>query len=296
MFEQSSIFLLIEEKHTLKIFRIEMDDDTQSSICNDFSNLTSKLIDEKEAIVFDGCYKPDDDECLKIENFPLYDEIKDAVRNPLGVSSFQIPEDGFPDIKAIFVGERKQTSNNESFCISFQRFRKEQYLLPKNYHLFFTGNTFCRESKFGISVIDCIDCCYHNNTLWFSSFYYTRQIFDLSNYYRSATDPEVETFCTHPAIYVEDIEAFKKNATTTVRRKIAFINDSNVLDRFAIHDVVSKANNVGINITLNDNRIIIPSDKKQIKLILGFLDDATYKGTFSDNVYFANSKRPISDT
>ncbi|MCI8284913.1 MAG: hypothetical protein HFE90_06580 [Firmicutes bacterium] len=45
-----------------------------------------------------------------------------------------------------------------------------------------------------------------------------------------------------------------------------------------------------IVINLSGEKIIIPNNKENIKLILGFLDEEAYKGSFSQNAYIVNSK------
>lgn len=173
------------------------------------SNALDELIAEKTQIIFDGSYKPNEDEILKIENYQLSDEIKDAIRDPLGVPSFKKDNDTFPEIKAIFVGERTEDGETEKFNVVFQRFRKEQYISTKWCNLFFENNTFFQEKRFGISIADGVDCYYTDKELQFSSFYYARQIFDLSECYRSATDSEVESFTTSSKLALDNSEAFK---------------------------------------------------------------------------------------
>lgn len=66
LFQNCSVFVLAGGAHTNKIFRIDVDADTQAAICRGFSEAKSKLIADKERIVFDGSYKPNEDEnmCL----------------------------------------------------------------------------------------------------------------------------------------------------------------------------------------------------------------------------------------
>ena len=294
MFQNSSVFVLGAGSHENEVFRIDVDSDTQAEICKTFSKAKDKLIEEKERIVFDGSYKPNDDEFLVIENFQIIDEIKDAIRDPLGVSPYQSILGDFPEIKAIFLGKRTEAYDSEHFNIAFQRFRKEQYISTKWFNLFFNQNTFQRQSSFGISISDSIDCFYINGELQFVSFFYARQIFDLGEYYRSATDKEVLSFASNPKLEIEDSEAFSKMADTWIRRKIAMINDSKVLEKFSVADIVKRAAKVGVSISTNGSQIVLPNEKKLVKVILGFLDEEAYKGPFSKNTYLANSKRQVN--
>ena len=294
MFQNSSVFALACGTHTNEIFRIEMDADTQAAICYSFSEAKDKLTEGKERIVFDGSYKPNEDEFLAIENFKIIDEIKDAIRDPLGTTAYQMQKGNFPEIKAVFVGECTENENLEHFNIAFQRFRKEQYISTRCYNLFFRNDTFFRQDSFGISIADSIDCFYTNGELQFFSFFFARQIFDLGEYYRSATDGEVKSFASNVNLEIEDADAFGRMADTWIRRKIGMINDSRVLDEYTASEIAQCATEAGLSIITNNNRIILPNDKKQIKVILGFLDEEAYKGPFSQNTYLANSKRRVN--
>ena len=138
------------------------------------------------------------------------------------------------------------------------------------------------------------DCYYTEGELQFSSFYFARQIFDLSEYYRSATDQEVQAFTTSDKLSFEDTEAFKNTANTWIRRKIAMINDSDVLVNYKASEIKKLAKDAGITIEIENKKVVIPNDKEQIKVILGFLDEEAYKGPFSQNTFLANSKRKMN--
>ena len=295
MFQNSSVFVLAGGTRANEIFRIDVDNETQMAICNSFSDAKDILISaDKERIVFDGSYKPNDDEFLAIENFQIQDEIKDAIIDPLGVPAYQKQNGEFPEIKAVFVGERTEADNSEHFSIAFQRFRKEQYISTRWYNLFFNNDTFFRQSNFGISISDSIDCLYSDGELEFVSFFFARQVFDLGEYYRSATDGEVDSFASNANLEIEDTDAFGRMADTWILRKIAMINDSKVLDNFSASEIAGRAAEVGVSISIRRNKIVLPNDKRQAKVILGFLDEAAYKGPFFQNTYLANSKRQVN--
>jgi len=292
MFRDCSI-MIIRANNPLEVLRLEVDVQTQQAVCNTFSAAVDELVSQKTKVGFDGSYKPHQDEFLSIGNFKLPDEIKDAIRDPIGVRTFQKIGKDFPDIKAIFIGERIETDETEKFVVAFQRFRKEQYISTKWYNLFFDQDTFYRENNFGISISDTVDCFYTEGELQFSSFYYARQVFDLSEYYRSATDQEVDAFTASERLSIEDPVDFKNMANSWVRRKIAMINDSEVLINYTAAKIKSLAKVAGIDVSVENRKLIIPNDKEQVKIILGFLDEEAYKGPFSQNTYLANSKRQV---
>jgi hypothetical protein len=293
MFENSSVMIITADNNRDNIFRLELNAATQKEICKSFSNAHDTLLFDKDRVIFNGSYKPNNDEFLAINNFQLPSEIMDAIRDPIGVASYMKENDEFPKIKAIFVGERIQTNESEKFNIAFQRFRKEQYISPKWCNLFFDQNTFIQEKRFGISISDSVDCFYTNGELQFVSFFFARQVFDLSDYYHSATDQEVGLFVTNEKLSLENTDDFNSIASTTIRRKIAMINDSKVLENFTTSQIKSLASSSGIEIKIENNRIVVPNDKAEIKILFGFLCEEAYKGPFSENTYLANSKRQI---
>lgn len=93
---------------------------------------------------------------------------------------------------------------------------------------------------------------------------------------------------------VQDPQEFKNIANTWIRRKIAMINDSGVLENNSAAKIKKLAKSVGIKIDVECTRIVIPSDKEHLKIVLGFLDEEVYKGPFSKAILLANSKRQVN--
>lgn len=294
MFKDCSI-MVIRADDPSQILRLEVDEATQQAICQTFSAAVADLVKDKIRIPFNGSYKPNNDEFLSVENFILPDEINEAIRNPMGVAAYKKEGGEFPDIKAIFVGKCTKRNGTENFKIAFQRFRKEQYISTRGFNLYFANNTFRCERNFGINISDKIDCYYTRGELRFSSFYFARQVFDLSEFYRSATDKEVDAFASSKLLSIAQPQEFKNMANTWVRRKIAMINDSGILKNNSATKIQKSAKSVGIKIDIEDEKIVIPDDKEQMKIVLGFLDEEVYKGPFSRATLLANSKRPVKN-
>ncbi len=295
MFENCSV-MVIRADDSSEILRLEVDQKTQQAICDTFAAAVSDLVEEKTRVPFDGSYKPHDDEFLSVEGFMLPDEIKEAIRNPMGVVAYRKEDENFPEIKAIFVGTCIETNDTEKFLVAFQRFRKEQYISTRGFNLYFANNTFRRERNFGISISDKIDCYYVEEELQFSSFFFARQVFDLTQFYRSALDPEVDQFASNELLLVQDPQEFKGMANTWIRRKIAMINDSGVLANNSATQIKRLAKSAGIDIVVENKKIVMPNDKEQLKIVLGFLDEEVYKGPFSKATLRANSKRRVQAT
>lgn len=293
MFENSSVMVLLNDGSENPVCLLEVDKTTQNAICNSFAEAALPLLSEKQIVPFDGSYKPNEDEGLSICNFHMPEAIADAVRDPLGLQSLVYDNEIVPDIRAVFVGERTEADNTEVFTVAFQRFRREQYLSTKKFNLFYDKDTFIREDRWGIGIIDNVDCVFTQTELRFSSYFYARQVFDLSEYYRSATDAEVQSFSAIGVLNITDRDQFQSIADTWIRRKIAAINDSGVLNCNTAARIKELAQHCGLEVTVENGKLEIPADKKRLKEILGFLDDEVYKGAFSEETYITNSKRKV---
>lgn len=290
MFENASTMVLLQDNGKLEVRKLETDRKTQAVICQSYAAACSLMLDGTEHISFDGNYSPSADETLYINDFVLDDMIKDAVEAPAGIDSFVPDEINSDKIKAVFVGE----ICDGKMVIAFQKFKKEQYISVRGINLFFDKDTFVQEKRFGISISDEIDCIYQDGTLFFQSFFMARQVFNLMDYYREATQGEVERFAQMKELALDNAEIFIGQADSRIRKKIASIMDSKVLEKFSARDIQRIGRRIGFEIEIRDKKIVIPADKKKLKYILGFLDEEVYKGSFSNATYITNSKRSVS--
>lgn len=204
------------------------------------------------------------------------------------MEAFEPNSDDFPKIRALFIGKY---NGNDAYSVAFQKFKSDQYISTRKLHLFFSNNTFTADKRVGITVGKQIDCLYEDGQLRFASFYFARQIFDLSYYYREATTADVQRFVSDSIISMDDGEDFSHTANSWERRKIASIVDSGTLKNYSATNIRSLAKKTGLDIIVKDKKVVIPSDKKERRIVLGFLDEEVYKGVFSQNLYQTNSKK-----
>lgn len=290
MFENASVMVLLQDNGKMEVRKIETDRKAQVAICQSYAKAYSTVLDGTEQICFDGDYNPNADEILYISDFALEEMIRNAVETPAGIESFVPDEMNQDRIKAVFVGE----VCDGKMVIAFQKFKREQYISVRGINLFFDKETFVQEKRFGISISDEIDCIYEDGKLLFKSFFMARQIFNLMEYYREATQGEVERFTQMKELALDNAEVFIGQADSRVRKKIAAIMDSRVLEKFSAQDIQSIGRRTGIDIAIRNKKVVIPTDKKKMKIILGFLDEEVYKGLFSNATYITNSKRSVS--
>ncbi len=294
MFEDSTIFAVVEAGRNVEtILRLEVDASTQRKINEIFDRPVEEMMG-KEAVKFFGEYTPTEDEVLVIEDFVLSNQLMEAFRNPISIDSLVFGKEEEPKIKALCVG---YFDDREKFYrAAFQKFRKNQYISQSAMmRLLFDENTFKEDKRTGLAISESVDCIYVNGKLFFTSYYFAKQIFDLSRYYRDATDNEVKRFIDSPIFdFNGSEEIFFKNAKPRIRRRIASILDSGVIDTYNAKEIRSIAKKqVNIKIAIKDNKIQFPKEKKDIDLLLCFLEEEAWTGYFSGDVFMANGKRKI---
>jgi len=283
-----NIFTLDNDKKSVKA--IETNKDTMADVKQILNIDTEKY--KANSIDFDGSYKPDEDESLKISGFYLPDEIREAINNPLGVEKLVANNGNELDIRAVFMSLDDEENVEK---IVFQRTRKSQLLLGGRVTLFWSKDTFTSTQKPGVIIAKNVDAYYEDETLYFKSYYWANQIFNLNSYYREATNDDVRAFCQNECFYVDDLDALVKASDIWTRRKIAYILDSKVLEKNSTEDIINNANSLGLKIETNEaGKIVFPDDIKAKKEFLSYLANEIYKGSLSDDVYLTNSKRALN--
>lgn len=286
-YKVGNIFTLDNDKTSVKV--IETTNDTLVGV-EEILNIDTERY-KSNSIIFDGSYKPDEDESLKIENFDLSDEIQEAINNPLGVDKLVANDGNELNIRAIFLTLSDDSENEK---IVFQRTQKRQLLLGGRITLFWSNDTFISTQKPGVVITDSIDAYYENGTLYFTSYYWANQIFNLNKYYRQATDDDIRDFCQNNCFYVADLDSLVSASNNWTRKKIAYILDTGVLEKNTTDYILQEANNLGLQFETNEeNKIVFPADLKSQKELLSYLADEIYKGRLSDDVYSTNSKRSL---
>lgn len=283
-----NIFTLDNDKKLVKA--IETNKDTMADVEQILNIDTEKY--KANSIDFDGSYKPDEDESLKISGFYLPDEIREAINNPLGVEKLVANNGNELDIRAVFMSLDDEETVEK---IVFQRTRKSQLLLGGRVTLFWSKDTFTSTQRPGVIIAKNVDAYYEDGTLYFKSYYWANQIFNLNSYYREATNDDVRAFCQNECFYVDDLDALVKASDIWTRRKIAYILDSKVLEKNSTEDIINNANSLGLKIETNEaGKIVFPDDIKAKKEFLSYLANEIYKGSLSDDVYLTNSKRALN--
>jgi hypothetical protein len=96
----------------------------------------------------------------------------------------------------------------------------------------------------------------------------------------------------HPKLATTDASAFEAAASSTVRRKIALIFQSGVLDKHTVEHIVAAAKPFKVDVKINvEGKILLPENAAELRRLLRFLDEDYYESPLTRTQYLSNSKR-----
>ena len=255
--------------------------------------------DSYRHITYRPDYKPDDDELSEIENFNISSNIIDAIKNPASAQDFDVNEIQNIDIRCIFLG--KILSKTQTIII-FKRFYKNFIITRerKNFVDLILGdrNTYRHFDNTILSIPSDADAVYDGSKLIFKSFKITNEMLGLSQYYREASDGNINHFITSNQNCMKFENYESKYITTKIRKLIAIIIDDEIMNKYSVQEILDCANKQGITIETVDckgvKKIKVDLAQKDSTLVcFNFLAQNTFKTTFSQELQVTNSRRKL---
>lgn len=287
----TNLLAACRENGQLVVKRVRVTQPVQQKIEGVFQALdiafTSDVSDE---IDFAGDWKPEDDELLVIDTPAEATALVTAASgNALALPDIDTANFANEGIRALFVGRQVGASTK----VLIQNFSAQQ-VLNRRFTLLQDGNSFKELTEPAFSLGNGLTAIIENGKLKFKSFHNLKKIFDLSAFYQAATDQELDAFCGHGSLAVADVAAFRGTADQTVRKLVHTIAKSGTLDRHDVNTIAQKAVGLGLALNVVAGKLVVPTDRKEIKTLLRFLDDGVYEASLSQVRYQTNSKRPLA--
>lgn len=244
----------------------------------------SKFVDDSlTEVEFDGTFKPDKDEVLYVTMaLPL--AFADIPNNTNNYNEIVIPGDNIKSIGLYHDGN-----------YYFQNFMNNYILKTTNVPLIWSDNTYKKfDDQKAFTIEENVAALYHEGKLYFRSYANARQIFDLTSFFREATNVDIDNMFSKPVFHGTDCEWMKQNSDSIMRKQIKSIEDSGILDGLDVTKRTFKiwANKAGIPKDYYKNGTLeFPKSKKGCKMLLSFLNDDIYEGHFTKSIFWSNSKR-----
>lgn len=241
------------------------------------------ISDDIAEVSFDGSYKPDKEEVLVVK-MDLPTCFEDIPNNTNNYNEIAIPGDKIKTVCLYHDGN-----------YYFQNFMNNYIVKASNIALVWSDNTFKKfNDQKAFTIEGTVNAIYHDGKLYFRSYASARQIFDLSDFYKEATNADIDNVFSNDVFMGTDCEWLKENCDSVMRKQIKSIEDSGILKNLDVTKRPFKlwAKKAGIKDGVyNTGNLILPKNKKECKVILSFLNDDIFEGHFTKSIYWSNSKR-----
>jgi hypothetical protein len=275
-----------------RIVRFELSSTVQDDLTTYIKSQESEFELSTEVIPFDGKYKPDSGEVLLIDNYDDIDNLSNAILNPLSIEVVEPTESFFGDIKALFTGYKSESGEVK---VLLQNFDRRRIISTNGLSIFHSSNVYKKIEGIGLTVDSKLAAILEDGKLRFFSFFTARQMFDLSEYYKEATNDDIDVFSSSDAVRVTNKNGLIDISDSWVRRKISLIQQSDILGTVPINVMKAVALEFNIpfpTVNVDGHEVIdIPLDKPALKVLLRFLDEDYYKSPLSNTNFVTNSKR-----
>lgn len=293
MTAQQNFFAFIkDDSGSCQIKRVRVNNPLQSELIQIFEDqrvFFEQGVDTE--VNFNGDWKPDANEVLTIDDISESTLMTNAINaNASSFTDVIISNFANEPIKAIFTG----IITNGQTKVFVQKFSSRQALSLNQLPLIKmqTGNTFVKTTDDIFTIDNKLVAIVEGNKTKFKSFHNARMVFDLSEFYREATDEDLTQMSQHASLEISNLASFISEADTQVRKMAHSIESSGVLDNYTVTQISTAAANFpDIPVVVNNGKITLPSDKKELKEVLHFLLEDIYKGPLSGSDYLTNSKR-----
>jgi hypothetical protein len=275
---------------------INMDEKIAKDLATVFTSMAETFFKDNPTVVdFDGRYTPSKGEMFVIKDFRLDAALLKAVKSPLTTPELSLSRSPFPQIKAIIASEI-----NSPLRIIFQEFRTDQIIRQGRafiQKLLHGKNTFDIVDQSGIAISGDVDAVYDNGNLYFHSYYTANRFADLTEYFKDATDDEIKDLLKTDGLMAADENQLLEVTDTAMRRKFSIIKKTEILNLVTPERIQAAAVAQDIDVEISRvggrKRIVIPSDKADAKVLLDFLCQARFFGALTNELFVANSYRPV---
>jgi hypothetical protein len=151
-----------------RILRLPLAIDVQSVITDAFKHQEAEFDSYVQSnIAFDGKYKPDNGECLLIQDYDDIDNVHAAIAAPLSIPPISPTEAEFSQIKALFSG---YSSGTKKIAL-LQNFDRRKIISSSGLSIFHSSNVYKKVDGVGISLDTKLSAILEDSTLQSFSFH-----------------------------------------------------------------------------------------------------------------------------
>jgi len=284
-----NLFALCGVPGEAEVKRVMVSQDVQAQLDAFFGGLEEAFREGvNQEIDFDGRWKPDRDQLMRLPVTPEAQAIVAALnQDVLAIEALEAANFENEQIRALIVKET--TSQNSRLLI--QAFSNLQRL-SRRFAVTLHGNVFNRLTQPTFTIDAKIHIIIEGGSIKFKAYNMAKRVLDLTSAYREATDQDIQELCALPRV-TGDAEKIIAAANPTLRKLISSVKDSSVFEDNTANQIRTKAAAVNLDIPVQNHRIVLPSDKAELRKVLTFLDHGVYLSPVSQQRYITNSRRAL---
>lgn len=285
--------ILLTKDEEIPFLRLDLDQSAASNARDMFLAAAERFSRGIEQVVeFDPGYKLHDDECFEIHDFPIAEDLVGFCRQPLSAERVKASDFSKLPINGIVAYDFSAGQRN----LYFQNFDSRRVLIPGRrfaVQSMADASTFKQLTKPVLLLDASITAVWNDGTLRFKSFHLAKQLFDLTAYFTEATDGQIAEFVSHRRLQCADSVRFVGACNAWSRIKIALILRDGILDH-ATGDIIREAAaEVEYEVQMEGDKIVLPTEKKELRSLLQFLDEDIYRGPISQRRLLSSGKRQL---
>ena len=292
-----SFFAAVSQKSGMVAMRIRTTRSLQDELSRLFKGQANEFLSpDLHRIPFEGRYKADEHELFLIPNFTMCAQYLSAAAHPQQCDDLILKETAPLTLRSLFAAEHDPGRN--STTIWFQAFNRS-HLLVGGCTILLRANTYQKLTEAGLTFDSKLAALYQNRDLLFRSYSTVKSFVDVSEYFHEATDEEISSVLLSPSISCPDSDraTVLKISDEWMRRRFTAVKASGILEKVTAKKIANRAKKFGlvVQVTKEHGRdlVVFPSDKKEAKRLLNFLNEGFYVGVLTGTLYQSNSQIPL---
>jgi hypothetical protein len=257
------------------------------------AGIDSLLGEGLEVIDYEPGYILEEGQVFRLEDHQIAEHVYDAFRNTAVLDRLESN-----DIQTQCLGGVMGQWEMENRIVTVGQSLSSAYALQRASGLSLLchdGNNYIRLTGQGVTLRRATDIALIGGEIRFLTYQTATRLLDLAEHFEAATNEVLEQFASLDPLLVEDLQAFTNNADTWVRRKVALIIRRHVLSRTSMEKIQEAAERERVEVEFRTSdgttRIVLPSDKPRLKILLRFLDEDLFYGALTGDSFITSSKR-----
>ncbi len=288
----------ITKRNGMKLRLVEPRGQLQRALSNNWSGQFQKFTTQVHEIDFAINYKPEEGEHFRICPYDLPPWLEGKNSENIKKVERIHRSDYLVNAIAGIVAFTRDRGNNE--LMLFQNFSKGHIIQPGGY-IFLGPDAFSHPDLYSnadsrlLRLDNKLSAVYfpEEKKLLFDSFRNVNTFLPISDSYRLASKKDILNILNHKLFECDDENTIVNNATQFMRRRFAMLKDAEILGALSAAKVKEQADEHNIDIRINDDKIIFPTENHQAKILLQFLNDEIFRGSLTNEIYETNSKKKV---